>query len=229
MSPSPRTRLEDALRHHLAGDHEQARVALVDLLNDDRVTDREIRIRARVYLGEVLFVEGNRDASWDAFAALLEDDPRYRLDPYEHPPDVMAFFETVRAARAEGRATLPAAGVPARVPLLAYAPFGAWQIANQEPWTGWTLATVQVASGVASLWLLADLTESHETRDPEVYDTMRLKRRLSWTATAVFYGAWLVGGIDAWSAARGTQPSRAAVQVVPLPDGLSVALAVRTP
>ncbi len=229
FAPSPRVRLDSALRHYLAGDHDLARKALADLLNDEGVTDTEVRIRARVYLGEVLFVEGNRDASWDAFWALLEDDPGHRLDPYEHPPDVVEFFATVQAARAEGRRDTPSTRSAARPPLLAWAPFGAWQIAHREPVRGWTLASVQLVSGAASLWLLADLTESHETYDPEVYETLQLKRRLSWTFTAAFYGAWLVGGLDAFGSVRRERNAGPAVGVGPLPGGAGVVVSFRTP
>ncbi len=208
QEPDPSRRLEDAIRCFLEGSHEEARSRITKLLNDESVVDPELRKRARVFLGEVLFVEGKTDAAWDAFSAILAEDPHYRLDPYEHPPDVVDFYETVRAttiAMAPSDATThdQADDLAGRPPAFftTLLPFGYYHFRTDRPALGSMILTGQVA---AATWSLSEYIYLRQHR--EIYSNEHDARE-SWqtrfwaqqVATGVFYGIWAASMASAWT------------------------------
>lgn len=89
--------LDAAIGDYLNGDWDEARLALIRLARDPRLTDNPVlRRRVRIYLGEVLYVMGERDTSWETFVSVVLEDPDYQMDPFVHPPDVVTFFESAR-------------------------------------------------------------------------------------------------------------------------------------
>ena len=205
--PDPQTRLDDAVRLYMSGDLVGARTGLTDLLNDDSISERELRVRARIYLGEVLYVEGQRAAAWDAFRVIIREQPDFHLDPYEHPPDIVEFYETVRAAtttlddRFPPHDTLPL--IPEdnpSFPLWGVLPFGAYQIAHDRPVRGSLLALGQVATGAVSVALLGNLVSDHDAgSDPDLNLELSTRRNVQWACTTAFYGLWITGVVDASS------------------------------
>jgi len=196
-------RLDEAVVSYTSGDLEGARNALSDLLNDPALVDPELRLRARIYLGEVLYVEGQRAAAWDAFRAAIREQPDYHLDPYEHPPDIVAFFETVKAATTTLKDRLPDPNPPATTPttpfpILGVLPFGLYQVTHDQPVRGSLLAFGELATGVGSVALYVSLRNNNDAgTDRSAYKRLILQRDLQWACFAGFYGLWFTGVVDA--------------------------------
>lgn len=209
---SPQARLDEAIRLYTSGDLQASKATLTDLLNDDAVVDKDLRTRARVYLGEVLYVEGQRAAAWDAFRVIIRDQPDLHLDPYEHPPDVVEFYETVRAATTTLDDRLPQGAqgpvsVPSRppFPISGVLPLGIYQMRNDHPVRGAVLAVGQVATGTASLALLGSLLSDHDAgSDQARYEELTRRRTVQFACTAGFYSLWIASVVDATATWRRT-------------------------
>ncbi|MCK6523072.1 hypothetical protein L6R49_16755 [Myxococcota bacterium] len=91
-------RVDAAIQLYIQGSPGAARDALMLILSEPELAGRrEVLSEARVWLGEVQFVLGEHAAAQATFEAALRDDPNLRLDPFEHPPEVVTFFDAVRA------------------------------------------------------------------------------------------------------------------------------------
>lgn len=93
-------RVDAAIQLYIQGSPGAARDALMLILSEPELAEhRAVLAEARVWLGEVQFVLGERAAAQATFEAALREDPALRLDPFEHPPEVVTFFDAVRAAQ----------------------------------------------------------------------------------------------------------------------------------
>jgi hypothetical protein len=188
-----------AIRAYRAGEHESARATLTALLNDPRVADRDLRIAARVYLGEILLADGSRQAAWDAFRAILVDEPDHHLDPYEHPPDVVDFFETVRAATIAMGPDAPPPDPPEIKPLPAgaYLGFGLHQLRQGRILAGSLLAASEAGLLAGTFATGIPLYLDHETYDPDEAQDFKRARALNWSLGGAFALVWALGVSEA--------------------------------
>jgi tetratricopeptide (TPR) repeat protein len=198
-------RLALAIRLFRSGDYAQARATLINLLNDPAVEDLDLRINARVYLGEVLLAQNDRNAALEAFRTILDDDPEHQLDPYEHPPDVVEFFDMVRAATRDLAPDDPPPPLPPPIPpppelepmhWTGYAPFGVHQLRQKR--YGWftILAVGQLGTMAGSLGTAIPLYMDHEGYDDE-YPGLVTMRNWNWALTGAFWGLWITGTVEA--------------------------------
>ncbi len=198
-------RLAMAVRLYRAGSHDKARATLIGLLNDPTVDDRDVRLSARVYLGEVLFVEGNRQAAWTTFQAILVDDPDLRLDPYEHPPSVVEFFDMVLAATLAMGPNDPPPPLPDPVPpppelepvhWTGYMPFGWHQYRERRPVRGTLLAVGQAGLLAGTFATGIPLYLDHEGEQGEYQDLQKM-RAANWAMSGAFAALWITGTVEA--------------------------------
>lgn len=198
-------RLAFAIRLYRSGDHAQARATLISLLNDPAIEDLELKIKARVYLGEILLADGNRSQAWDTFRAILEADREHQLDPYEHPPDVLDFFGMVRAATLAMGPDDPPPQLPDPIPLppefhamhwTGYTPFGIHQ-ARQGRF-GWfaLLAAGQVGTLAGTLGTGIPLYINSAAEEPE-YSRLVAMRSWNWALGGAFTALWITGTVEA--------------------------------
>jgi hypothetical protein len=92
---------ESALEDYFAGRLESARAGLLRLIRQPELRTHALRFDAYVYLAEMEYYLGERDASWTTCVELLSQEPDYKIDPFVHPPELVAFFESVRSASAQ--------------------------------------------------------------------------------------------------------------------------------
>ena len=92
----PQERIDSAVSIYMAGDLSGARAELIRLVNDPALSEEELQL-ARILLGEVEYVGGEKEAARNTFRTVLLYDPNYRMDPFRHPPEVVSFFEATRA------------------------------------------------------------------------------------------------------------------------------------
>lgn len=155
--------LREALDKYDFGEMEAACTALA-AMRDDPAFDTEARLKTLKFLGACNHVLGRLDASTGAFESLLDLDPRAQLDPVQFPPDMVRFFEDLKArhrppppvASPDPPPPVPApvvepppvqvkaeAPAPDRSVGLALLPFGAGQFQNGHRTKGTVLATSQ--------------------------------------------------------------------------------------
>ena len=134
---APQERIDAAVSVYIAGDLAGARAELIRLVSDPALSEEELQL-ARVWLGEVEYVGGEREAARSTFRTILLYDPEYRMDPFLHPPEVVSFFEATRAELSRPKDPL-APLQPSRPPLprsLAWLLPGGMQINNGRPLLG---------------------------------------------------------------------------------------------
>ncbi len=198
-------RLALAIRLYRAGDHDQAQATLANLLNDPSVEDPDLVITAQVYLGEVLLADGNREAALAAFRTVLGDNPDHQLDPFEHPPDVVEFFDMVRAITRDLDPDDPPPPLPDPIPpppeyqpmhWTGLAPFGVHQ-ARQGRY-GWfsILAVGQVGALAGTFATGIPLYIEHETYDEGRYGKLQAMRAWNWGLSGAFTALWITGAIE---------------------------------
>lgn len=212
-------RLELAVRAYQAGQYEEARTSLALLVNDPAVTDTGLRQQARIYLGEILYVQGQEDAAFKVFETVLLDDPQHRIDPYRHPPDVCGFFEVVRASMQALETPLSPPPVPVSTRGV-WTGFGAWQRAHGRPGLGAFLLGGQVLFGATSIVTFGLLTSDREY-EPGSAEERRLEalRAAQWGSTTAFWGLYAWGTLQARGEARRLE--REGATTPPLGVGLS--------
>ena len=208
LAESPAAKLDEAVRLYQTGSHDDAKQILSGLVNDPALVDEGLRQRARVYLGEVLYLQGNKEEARRFFEAVLLQDPAYVIDPFAHPPDVCGFFETIRAYIRPVPTVAAPPTVPepiGRPPMSTYIGFGAYQFQSGRPGLGAAMASTQATLGAISLASFYGLTSNNTWQLDGERTSLEKRRALQWAATAGFYGAWAWSVIDAQRHWRRTQ------------------------
>ncbi|MCP4804832.1 MAG: hypothetical protein GY913_19590 [Proteobacteria bacterium] len=200
---APEQALEHALDAYLRGDLRGARDVLLRVVNDPALEDEEVLQSARAWLGEIYWNMGDREAARSTFRTVLLYDRDYRLDPFQHPPDVVAFYDSVRAEIDAASAPEPLARRDLPAPS-AYLWPGGVQLHNDKPLAA-ALTTVGVAAsagGVAGLRVFL----VRQDQDPNTYgiqvpearaESLSQVRAGQWAIAAAGMGLWLgtsVGG-----------------------------------
>ena len=157
-APDPTNLLKAAVDLYLDGRPVEARAALEDLLAIGPALPATVREDALAYLGDILYSEQNASAARGVFEALLAEAPRYTMDPFNHPPEVVRHFEALR------RELVPDLPPPLskRVrrdpyPWTIALPLGAHYFKEREVLPGLTVAIVQLAGAGASLWSRSEM------------------------------------------------------------------------
>lgn len=187
--------LERAVAEYQSGRWDAAQLALTLLMSDSTVSE-PVKQEARVYLGEVLYFRGDDEGARKIFEQVVSIDPDFQVDPFRHPPEILAQFEIARSSVAP----FPRPE-PVRTKFGAtFVPFGGYHLKHDRPVMGATLLVTQVgliAVGT-TLWLgLLPVEErTYVVGTPEEQD---IKRRnalgpiCGWTAV----GIYMVGFLDA--------------------------------
>ena len=213
---TPEERLDQAVRLYQTGNSDKALGALADIVNDPDPFSEDLRQKARLYLGEVLYLQQNNDEARRFFEAILQRDPDFVIDPFQHPPDVCGFFETIRAymrpSQAESASIVPPSPVP-RTPASAYYGFGIYQLQHDRRRLGTIMAIGQTAMAVLSIASFGGLMEDRSWETRERRQALQTKKAIQWGSTAGFYAFWIWGTVDA------SRHWRANVHLQPASDG----------
>lgn len=209
QAATPEERLEMAVRTYLSGELAEARNQLVVLVHDDDVQDPVLLEEARVWLGEVHYILGDTAAAEAVFRTALYANPQLRIDTFDHPPEVVAFFDSVKAqlGRLPGPVEPPPTVTPRGPGFIHYALPGGLQYYNQQPgWGTVTLASVAL-SGAGTLGINLYLRQfdeqpnergtqilGHQGREP-VDEIKRLQtlRAVQWSLAATGLVGWGAG------------------------------------
>ena len=216
LSLTPEARLKQAVRLYQTGNPEKAQTSLARLANDPGPIDESLRQQARLYLGEVLYLQQNKEEARRLFEAILQRDSDFVIDPFQHPPDVCGFFETVRAYMRPTveptTASVPAGPVP-RTPASAYYGFGIYQMQHGKKRLGTVMAVGQTAMAVLSIASFGGLLDNRSWKNDNELQALRTKRAIQWSSTAGFYTFW------AWGTVHASRHWRANVHLQPAGNG----------
>lgn len=197
-APSPEDRLLDAVTDYQRGERERAQAKLVALVVDEGPLPVLVRQEARVYLGELLFAQDQKEEAQVFFEQVLAADPTYRLDPFVHPPEVCAFFDYVRALSAEEPPPPPPPPPPARMPSSVFSPIGAYHIRNGEKVRGYAYQVGILGTASASLLMGGVLLSDRRYLPGTVEeDQLRALKRAQIGVSAASWGLYLLSVRDA--------------------------------
>ncbi len=227
-APDPALSYEDALEHakleYFQGEHEIARAALRALrarMEADDVGGSDTWEETLRYLGEVEYLLGDRAAAWRTFEAMLLARPEATMTTFNHPADVVHWFELVRQGLAQQQPPPPPPPLPpSPPPAWTYAPLGAPQFGLAQPRRGATYAVLQTAFGALSIGAFVHLTTINKADNPLGLSQDALAQRVAitrwaiqWPATLAFYGLWAGSHLDARRAWRARERVEVSVQV----------------
>ena len=211
--PTAQSRIDEAVRLYQTGRSQEAQAELAKIVNDSTPMSEDLRQKARLYLGEVLYLQGNKEEARRLFEAILERDSSFIIDPFQHPPDVCGFFETIRAymrPSIEPKANQVPTGPIPRMPASAYYGFGIYQMQHGNRRLGTVMAIGQTAMAALSIATFGGLLEERTWASGSDLSGLRTKRTVQWTTTGAFYAFWFWGTINAtqhWRANVYMQPS----------------------
>jgi hypothetical protein len=195
---SDEDRLEEAVAEYQSGRWDAAQVALTLLMSDSNVS-LPVQQEARVYLGEVLYFRGDDEGARKIFEQVLSIDPDFQVDPFRHPPEILAQFEIARSS---------VAPFPKPEPFRAkfgetLIPGGYFQLRYGRPAMGTALLATQASLAALNLTMLASLwtSESRTYTDttPDSPEETSLKARSAiYTGSGIgFWTVYLLGWLDA--------------------------------
>lgn len=212
----PEARLAGAIRLYLAGDPVTARQQIQGLLAASDL-DPALRRKAMAYLGDILYAEQGPEAARSTFESLLADAPDYAMDPFEHPPEVCAYFEDLRKRSVPIAPPTFPAPAPSEEPWpwTVLLPGGAHYFAEGRPAPGVGFGTLQLVGLGVSVFTYVQLQDDYlqgmlkEDRDEylRVVTINRAAAAVGWVA----YVAPIALETTAWTQRRG----RVAVGVGP--------------
>lgn len=200
---SPQDRLGAGITAYLSGDLPAARDVFLLLVADAGLQEShpEVRRDAQVFLGSLDYNRGDREAARTTFLSILLEDPDYELDPFDHPPELLAFYDSVRV-QAQAMRPVVVATAPPRPrlnPLLLVVP-GGLQLYNEQPGYGLVVlggvAALAATSGALNLRLRAMDQDSQEA-GVQVFDEAD-KLLAEQLKTANNVAGW--GTLAVWSA-----------------------------
>lgn len=204
---------QDALRNaknlFIYQDYGRAAEVLDSLLHPNILLDEADDVRiAREYLGASLWYLGRKDEARNEFTLLLLGASTHRLDPFQHVPEMISFYEALRQELIAQKAIRPDGGEPEdpaprsqtirlrretieKRPFVAmFIPFGVGQYQNGDTTLGTVFLVSEVlalSATIASYFLILDTRSD----DP---DRAKQYRTALWASEGVFL-ALVAGGI----------------------------------
>ena len=188
--------LNEAVQFYQVGDRTQALQTLLSITTDS-VYPQSIQQEARVYIAEILLIEGNIEGARSYFHEVLEINESYSIDRFRHPPEVCTEFDY---ASAQWKQRRPTSTMATTNPTLSrFIPFGVYQFQRQQTWRGVAYSGLQLGMALTSITLFNYLQQNPGYNQNDLDEKARLETLLTvQRASAVgFYSLWLMSSIDA--------------------------------
>jgi hypothetical protein len=188
--------LNTAVQDYQMGERPSALQTLLSITSDPEYP-QSIQQEARIYIAEILLVEGNTEGARNYFMEVLEIDSNYSIDRFRHPPEVCMEFDF---ANTQWRQKQPVPTVRRRTSSWSkFAPFGIYQFQNDQQWKGVALSGLQIGTAITSVVLFSYLRQNPGYNQNDPTEQSRLETILTaQRASAIgFYSLWLISTIDA--------------------------------
>lgn len=158
--------LNHAIQQYLAGNAPAARTELQALLARGPTLAPNVRREALLWLGDLLYAEGGPNAARNVFETLLGEAPDYPIDRFAHSPEVVAYFEEMRAALAPPPPDPPELDPDLDLrrgpwPWTVLLPGGVGYFIDKKPVAGAIVGGIQAAGFGLSLATYVQLRESY--------------------------------------------------------------------
>jgi len=224
--------LNGAIKAYLEGDLDSALAQLGVLLSQDHPVSAQEILKAWSYQAEVQYFLGNRQDAWATMLLIVEKAPDFRLDPFIHPPEIVSYFDSVRAAAKQSQpqqvfeepasqAAFPAVLIP-----------GVWQLRNDQPVLGITSATAVAGLSLATV-LLYNRVEAmdqepgrpgiqvHQESDQALAEELK-----AWTniARVAAGGVWAGAALQGWVRSVTNADAQASFWMAPSGAGVHIVL-----
>ena len=188
--------LNEAVQFYQVGDRPQALQTLLSI-SSDNAYPQSIQQEARIYIAEILLVEGNVEGARSYFHEVLEINPNYNIDRFRHPPEVCLEFDYTNAQWKQRQPT-PSI-TPTNRALTKFAPFGIYQFQRNQAVKGFVYSGLQLGTAITSITLFSYLQQNPGYNQNDLDEKARLETILTvQRASAVgFYTLWLISSIDA--------------------------------
>ena len=188
--------LNEAVQFYQVGDRPQALQTLLSITTDPTYP-QSIQQEARIYIAEILLVEGNVEGARSYFHEVLEINPSYNIDRFRHPPEVCMEFDYTNA---QWKQRQPPPSMTTTNPVLTkFAPFGIYQFQRDQTVKGLVYSGLQLGTAITSITLFSYLQQNPGYNQNDLDEKARLETILTiQRASAVgFYTLWLMSSIDA--------------------------------
>ena len=190
--------LDEAIRYYHSGDRASGMQKLLSLsYNEDASV--QLRLEANVYIGEIMYVQGDKESAQRLFEQVLKMDKNYRIDRFRHPPDVCSFFDFVKSYVNIPEPPKIVEKKEKRIPIASYFPFGVYHLQYGSPWKGYGYLASQTITSTTSIGLLIYLssnntyTQGNEDKKSTLERMVLIQR----ASTVLFYGLWATSVFDA--------------------------------
>ena len=187
--------LNEAVQFYQMGDRPMALQTLLSITTDPSYPV-SIQQEARIYIAEIMLVEGNVDDARSYFYEVLDINPSYSIDRFRHPPEVCTEFDYTNAQRKQRQ---PPPIIANNQTFYKLAPFGIYQFQRKETWKGIAYSGLQLGTAITSVTLFSYLQQNPGYNQNDLDEKARLETILTvQRASAIgFYALWLMSSIDA--------------------------------
>jgi tetratricopeptide (TPR) repeat protein len=158
-----------------------------------------IQQESRIYMAEIMLLEGNIDGARRTFYEVLEINPNYNIDRFRHPPEICTEFDYTNAQWKQRQPVQSGPLLPTAPTLIRFVPFGIYQLQQNQKWKGLVYSGLQVGTAITSLTLFGYLQQNPGYNQNDLDEKARLESILTiQRASAIgFYTLWLMSSIDA--------------------------------
>lgn len=216
---TPEQQLDRAKQLYFDGSVPEAK-AILQALQVRHMTRDDLQwdtaAEAMIYLGEILYMNGEAERARDAFRMVLEVQDTYQLSPFSHPTEIAYEFNVVRKQVLAERAAVPDPVIPP-APAWTVLPLGIPQMVDGRPVRGALFGVGQLGLGVTSVAMMLHLRRINTTENPHPngWSNDVMQRRVNtqryavqWPATIGTYALWGASFLEArsqWKLARETE------------------------
>lgn len=188
--------LNEAVQFYQMGDRPMALQTFLSITTEPSYPVT-IQQEARIYIAEIMLVEGNVDDARSYFHEVLDINPSYSIDRFRHPPEVCTEFDYTNAQWKQRQPPPPI--VASKQSFYTLAPFGIYQFQRKETWKGVAYSGLQLGTAITSVTLFSYLQQNPGYNQNDLDEKARLERILTvQRASAIgFYALWLMSSIDA--------------------------------
>lgn len=196
------TTLNQAVQYYQISDRTEAMQRFLSISMNDTYPE-SVRQEARIYMAEILLLEGNSDGAKKFIQEILRSNPSYQIDRFRHPPEICSFFDEIK----EILPSLKEKQTPSirqNPPASIFLPFGAHQFREKRWIKGAACSTTQLILSGGSIgmrnYLQANQNAKAATEETAVQKEAALNTVLigQYSITTLFYLSWMGCSFDSY-------------------------------
>jgi hypothetical protein len=190
--------LNQAVQFYQMSDRSEAMQRFLSVAMNDSYP-QSVRQESRIYMAEILLMEGNTDGARTFIQDTLNNDFNYQIDRFRHPPEICNFFDEIKAIMPQIK---PIEEAPIEIrtypPASVFLPLGIHQISRKQYLKGIACSSSQIILGSGTIWMKSYIDVQRVDADSE--DEARINNVIlgQWGVSALFYITWAGCSFDAY-------------------------------